>query len=222
MVVCLASLAGLAAWVATKGKTPIYERTVSFNVVSSDGQQIPSSVDFSIANGIGSKAVLYATLRRLGYSPAAGKNYTFSAFVRPGSDFIDAKLRGPNIAILAALGHEYVKTSHDWIFGQYKRDYRLRFVEAVPTPGKVSPHPKRTAALGFVLGGLLGLLVLYAESQVKARRRQEPPSRLELSEAEPPRYEDLSGEEARDDQPVRVASPSAGPPQRRRARGRSR
>lgn len=229
VVVCLASLAGLAAWVATKGKTPIYEQTVSFVVVPQNGiSQVPSTVDATIAAGIGSKVSLNTTLRQLGYSPGSMRLYTLNAFVRPGSDFIDAKLRGPNTAILAALGREYVKTSRVWAANKYAPNkkfklYRLDFVEALPTPGKVSPHPKRTAALGFVLGGLLGLLVLYAESQVKSRRRQQqqPSSVLELSEAEPARYEDLNGEQARDDAPVRVATPSAGPPRRRRARSRS-
>jgi hypothetical protein len=205
-VVCLAIVAGLAAWVATKGGTPIYERTVSSVVVpkSKSGlSQVPTSVDASIAGGIGSKLMLTDTLRRLGYTPDSASKYSLRAFVRPGSDFIDAKLRGPDVSVLAALGHAYVRTSRQWTAQRYGTIYNLNFVETVPTPGRVAPHPKRTAGLGFVLGGLLGLLILYAESQARARRSGRPgASVLEISDGDSQRHGDADTVE-RDDEQIR-------------------
>lgn len=204
VVVCLASLAGLAAWVATKGGTPIYERTVSSVVVpksKSGVSQVPSSVDASIAGGVGSKAMLSETLHELGYTPEAANKYSLRAFVRPGSDFIDAKLRGPDVSVLAALGREYVRTSSHWAAVRYGTIYNLNFVETVPTPGRVAPHPKRTAGLGFVLGGLLGLLILYAESQARARRSRRPGADvLDISDGDSQRHADVDTAEQDDEQ----------------------
>jgi hypothetical protein len=184
VVVCLASVAGLAAWVATKGKTPIYERTVSFVVVpapKSGGTTPPSTVDASIAGGIGSKAMLAGTLLKLGY-PATAKGYSLQAFVRPGSDFIDSRLRGPDANVLSSLSRVYVRASQKWSADRYGSVYDLDFVETVPTAGLVSPHPKRTMGLAFVIGTLVGLLVLYAESQLAARRRGEGRTLVELAD----------------------------------------
>jgi len=222
VVVCLATVAGLAAWVATKGKTPIYERTVSSVVVpkpKSGVSQVPSSVDASIAGGIGSRAMLNITLHRLGYTPQSAKLYSLRAFVRPGSDFIDAKLRGPDVSVLAALGRAYVHTSRRWSAERYGDIYNLNFVETVPTPGRVAPHPKRTAGLGFVLGGLFGLLILYAESQARARRSGRPgASVLEISEGDSQRHDDAHTGQAHDDDQIRQLGRQ---PVRRRRRRRA-
>lgn len=181
VVVCLASFAGVTAWVATRGKTPIYERTVSFVVVpaSKAGTTPPSTVDASIAGGIGTKAMLGDMLRQLGY-PATAKGYALQAFVRPGSDFIDSRLRGPDASVLGSLSRVYVRTAQKWAADRYGSVYDLDFVETIPTAGPVSPHPKRTIGLGIVLGTLVGLLVLYAESQLAARRRAEGRTLVEL------------------------------------------
>lgn len=220
LVVCLASLAGLAAWVATKGGTPIYERTVSSVVVpksKSGVSQVPSSVDASIAGGVGSKAMLSETLRQLGYTPGSASKYSLRAFVRPGSDFIDAKLRGPDVSVLAALGREYVRTSRHWAALRYGTIYNLNFVETVATPGRVAPHPKRTAGLGFVLGGLFGFLILYAESQARARRSGRPAaSVLEISDGDSQRHGDADSAEQDDDEQIRQLGRQ--PVRRRRGR----
>ena len=209
VVISLASFAGLAAWVATVGKTALYERTVSFVVVPDrkfGNSPPPSNVDLTLAGGIGSKAMLSQTLRELGYNPSTAKNYSLQAFVRPGSDILDARLRGPDAHFLSSLASAYVRLSRRWATDHYEA-YDLNFLETVPTLGQVSPHPKRTIGLGVVLGGLLGLLVLYAESQLASRRRSGLRRQLlEVPEEEPVEGEPDTGQEPQQhtEEPVRA------------------
>jgi hypothetical protein len=182
-------------------------------------------VDASIAGGIGSKAMLGETLRKLGY-PATAKGYSLQAFVRPGSDFIDSRLRGPDANALTSLGRVYVRASQRWAADRYGSVYDLDYVETVPTAGPVSPHPKRTIGLGFVIGTLVGLLVLYAESQLAARRRAEGRTLVELSDNDfegGDRESDATHSQGDDDELVRQLSrqdrpPSRGTSSRRRRR----
>lgn len=206
VVICLASLAGLAAWVATRGKTSIYERTVSFVVVPDPkfgATQVASNVDQTIAGGIGSKRMLDQLLVAAGYNPASEKQYTLAAFVRPGADIIDARLRGPDSRVLSAMGKAYIRMSEQWAARFYDA-YELAYPQTTATPGVVSPHPKRTIGLGIVLGGLLGLLVLYAESQVASRRSNSRRDLLQVSESELHDHESEADPTSsqRDEQPV--------------------
>jgi hypothetical protein len=173
VVIFLASFGGLGAWYAYSGKTPLYERKVSLVVVPDrklGPSEVPIQVDTTIAGGIGSKAMLGQALRELRFTPASAKDYSLRAFVRPGSDIIDAQLRGPDPRVLAPLGRAYVRTSTRWSSDHYAA-YDLEFLETTATPGPVYPHPKRMYGLGLVLGGLLGLLVVYLESHLTGRYR---------------------------------------------------
>jgi hypothetical protein len=172
VVIFLASFGGLGAWFAYSGKTPLYERKVSLVVVPDrklGPSEVPSQVDTTIAGGIGSKAMLDRALRELRRTPASAKEYSLRAFVRPGSDIIDAQLRGPDPRFLGAVATAYVRSARQWSSNHYAA-YDLNFLETTATPGPVYPHPKRMYGLGLVLGGLLGLLVVYLESQLTSGR----------------------------------------------------
>lgn len=172
VVIFLASFGGLGAWFAYSGKTPLYERKVSFVVVPDrklGPSEVSSQVDTTIAGGVGSKFMLSQALRELGSIPASAKDYSLKAFVRPGSDIIDARLRGPDSRVLGSLASAYVRTSRGWASDHYAA-YDLILLETTATPGPVYPHPKRMYGLGLVLGGLLGLLVIYLESQLTSGR----------------------------------------------------
>jgi hypothetical protein len=186
VVVCLATLAGLTAWLATLGKTPLYEREVTFVVLptkQSGLSDVQGQVDSTIAAGIGSKFMLGRALGELGYSPESAKDYSLQAFVRPGQDVIDSRLRGPNVRFLTSLANAYIRTSQRWSSGHYAA-YDLNYLESIAAPGPVSPHPKRAIGLGVVLGGLLGLLVLYVGSQLASRRDGLHRTLLEVPESE--------------------------------------
>jgi hypothetical protein len=168
VVILLASLGGLGAWFAYSGKTPLYERKVSLVVVPDrklGPSEVPVQVDTTIAGSIGSKAMLERALRGPRRTPASAKEYSLRAFVRPGSDIIDAQLRGPDPRFLGAVATAYVRLARQWSSDHYAA-YDLNFLETTATPGPVYPRTKRMYGLGLVLGALLGLLVVYLESQL--------------------------------------------------------
>jgi hypothetical protein len=173
VVIFLASFGGLGAWFAYSGKTPLYERKVSLVVVPDrklGPSEVPIQVDTTIAGGIGSEFMLNQALREVKLIPASVKQYSLKAFVRPGSDIIDAQLRGPDSRVLGSLASAYLRTSRRWASDHYAA-YDLLFLETTATPGPVYPHAKRMYGLGLVLGGLLGLLVVYLETHLRGRYR---------------------------------------------------
>lgn len=186
VVIILACLGGLGAWFAYSGKTPIYERKVSLVVVPDKKlgpSEVSSQVDTTIAGGVGSRAMLGQALRVVRISPVSAEDYTLRAFVRPGSDIIDAQLRGPDPRVLGPLAGAYVRASTRWSADHYAA-YDLILLETTATPGPVYPHPKRMYGLGLVLGGLLGLLVVYLESQITSGRYRLRRAALDVSESE--------------------------------------
>jgi capsular polysaccharide biosynthesis protein len=172
-VLALAVVAAATAWFTVAGAAPVYERTVSLVVVP-DPQKGPSDVSSeivtTISGGIGSRRFLTQAANKALGPRAPLKKYTLEAFVRPGSDIIDTRLHGPSPRTLKAVADAYTQESRGWTAQHYVA-YRLAFLEAKDTPGKVSPHPKRTAALAFILGALVGVLALFVDAQVRADRR---------------------------------------------------
>ena len=227
VVILLASLGGLGAWFAYSGKTPLYERKVSLVVVPDrklGPSEVPMQVDTTIAGGIGSKAMLDRALRELRPTPASAKEYSLEAFVRPGSDIIDAQLRGPDPRVLGALATAYVRSARRWSTNHYAA-YDLNFLETTASAGPVYPHTTRMYGLGLVLGGLIGLLVVYLESQLTSGRSRLRRRMLGVSEGEPVEDElsvasappDGGGEPVRELGGLRVQphDGSAGTPRRR-------
>ncbi len=172
LLVGLAVLAGAAAFYASSRATPVYERTVSLIVVPdvhNGPTDVSSEIVTTIAGGLGSRRFLVQSAEAaLGHQ--TGPSYSLQAFVRPGSDIIDARLRGPSLSILSALANEYIKDSRTWTANHYAA-YDLTFLESIAVPGPVSPHPHRMAAVGFVLGGLFGVVVLLIEVLIERRMR---------------------------------------------------
>ena len=155
-----------------------------------------------MAGGIGSKAMLTEALREVGVPPRTAKDYSLRALVRPGSDIIDAQLRGPDPSILRSLAPAYARASTRWSADHYAA-YDLNFLETIATPGPVYPRAKRMYGLGFVLGGLLGLLVVYLESQLTSGRYRLRRRLLGVAESEVSQDEPSPGPTHRDGEPVR-------------------
>jgi capsular polysaccharide biosynthesis protein len=187
VVALAAALAGAAAYVVLSGREPVYERTVTFVLRPSANltdAQIPDAVrglsqqDAQLVNTIGSalgsRRFLAEALRRA--QIPGGDAYSARSSVRPGSDIVEIRLRGPDPDALTRLGDEHTDVAAAWV-GTVYRAYTLELLQAEGGETPVAPRTGQTTVLAALLGAFLAAGAVFAEW--KARRRWDgatPPS----------------------------------------------
>ena len=82
---------------------------------------------------------------------------------------IEVALRGPDERILADVLEAFTDEASDWVSAIY-RAYTLELLEIEATEGSVSASPAQSIVLATLLGFLLGLGVVFAESKARERR----------------------------------------------------
>lgn len=199
LIVALAVACGTVTWYLVRDDPKVYERTLSFVILPSarlDVGEIPdalrsldqqnSQISGTIAAAIGSKAFLRsagaAAVRR-----PLGPNYEVNAGVRPGSDALSVRVRGPNPRVLAAVGPELSQRAVRWV-DRNMRSYRLQRLDNVAPTGPVAPKTFQLIGVAAFLGAALAFGAAYAEGSARARRaRDEAAARDEPHEGGPSR-----------------------------------
>ena len=180
LLVLLAAAAGTLTWFLVRDDPKTYERTLSFVILPSerlDVGQIPdalrsldqqnSQISGTIAAAVGSKAFLRAAARRALERPVA-RGYEIDAGVRPGSDALSVRLRGPQPGVLAAIAPVLSRRTIRWVEANM-RSYRLQRLDNAASDGPVSPKTFQLVAVAAFLAAALAFGVAYFEGVARAR-----------------------------------------------------
>jgi hypothetical protein len=201
-VVCLAAVAGIAAFISVSGDPKTYERESSFavrpsatvppgavNDVLGTLAQPDSAVTETIVNMLGSPRVRSFAAQSAGLPASSvggsGSPYAWSATRRPGSTIVDVRVTGPDddklLAIQQAAGPEAAR-----LVEESYTPYRLETLSAPSPPVQVGPQIRRTVGLALLLGALLGIILVFVERRLRSSLAQrEGPSRAPARRGDP-------------------------------------
>jgi uncharacterized protein involved in exopolysaccharide biosynthesis len=186
LVLLLALVTGAGTWLVVQGEDPTYERSISFVILpgadlTNSGvtealralDQENAQVAGTIGAYIGSRNFLQQAARaQLGHE--VDDKYSVDVAVRPGSDVIEVRLRGPSEANLSLLTKELETSAPAWVDRNY-RAYRLSFLETDAPDDAVGPRTFALTVLGFVLGALLGIAAVFFERYLRRTGAGAPP-----------------------------------------------
>lgn len=191
LIVLLGALAGVTAYLMTRGVEETYERETVFvlrpSAVVGD-EQIPDAV-----RGIASDdAQLVATVTRVietdqflerafdrGLNRSPTDDYTLGASVVPGSNLIEVSVQGPDPDVLDTVAEAFATEATNWVRTVY-RAYALDLLEIRAPDDPVSADPYQVGGLAALVGVLLGVGVVFAE--LKARERMSIAPEVDLAE----------------------------------------
>jgi uncharacterized protein involved in exopolysaccharide biosynthesis len=208
-VVCLAALAGLAAFVVMSGEPKTYQRESSFAIRPSERvpsaalsdvvgtlSQPDSAVTETVVDMLGSARLRSTAATAAGLPPASvaesGGKYGWKATRRPGSTVVDVTLTGPSDAKLLDMQTGLSAEAARLVEGNFAL-YRLESLSApTSSPDQVGPKTKQTVALALILGGLLGVALVLFERKLRSSLGT---ATLDRGSEGPPRgNDDLTGE----------------------------
>ena len=169
--------AGLLTWLVARDDPKTYERTLTFAILPSRDlavDRIPdamrslsqqnSQISGTIAAAVGADGFVDVAARS-----ATGKNlgpaYDTETGVRPGSDVLTTRLRGPDRHVLAALGPVLAANTIVWVNSNMKA-YRLELLGDDAPAGAVAPKPLQRGLIAAFLAALLAVAGVYAEAAV--------------------------------------------------------
>jgi hypothetical protein len=182
-VVALAALAGLAALVVVGSESTSYERESSFAIRPSDTvppTAVPdvvgtlsdpdNAVTETIVDILGSARLRNSAARAAGVPPdsvaASGADYTWLASRRPGSTIVDLRITGPSPTTLARMEAAASRLAPSLVEANYSV-YRLESLNAPTSADQVGSNAAQTVFLAVLLGALLGVGLLFAESKLR-------------------------------------------------------
>jgi hypothetical protein len=86
---------------------------------------------------------------------------------RPGSTIVDLRISGPDPSTLAALQAAATSEAPSLVEANYSV-YRLESLNAPTSADRVGPKTAQTVFLAIMLGGLLGIALLFAERKLRS------------------------------------------------------
>jgi hypothetical protein len=182
-VVCLAAVAGIAAFLSVSKDPKTYERESSFavrpsatvppaavNDVLGTLAQPDSAITETIVNMLGSPRLSSFAAQSAGLPPesvgASGGLYEWSATRRPGSTIIDIRLTGPDDSKLLAMQTAAAPEAARLVEASYP-PYLLETLSAPSPPVQVGPKIARTVGFAVMLGALLGITLVLVERRLR-------------------------------------------------------
>lgn len=181
LIAASALIAALLVWVLLRDNPKTYERTLTFVILPSaslEAGEIPdalrsldqqnSQISGTMAAAVGSKAFLRAAAQQALRRPP-GDGYESSAGVRPGSDALTVRLRGPSPAVLAAIAPVLSTKAVRWVDANM-RSYRLQQLDSAPSEGPVAPKTFQLVVVAAFLAAMLALGAAYLEGRARWRR----------------------------------------------------
>ncbi len=183
-VVALAALAGLAALVVVSSESTTYERESSFAIRPSDTvppTAVPdvvgtlsdpdNAVTETIVDILGSARLRNSAAQAAGVSPdsvaASGAEYSWLASRRPGSAIVDLKITGPDRTKVNEMQAAAAANAASLVQANYSV-YRLESLNAPGSADQVGSKTSQTVGLAVLLGALLGIGLLFAESKLRS------------------------------------------------------
>jgi hypothetical protein len=183
-VVALAALAGLAALIVVSSESTTYERESSFAIRPSDTvapAAVPdvvgtlsdpdNAVTESIVDILGSERLQDSAARAAGVSPdsvaASGADYSWLTTRRPGSTIVDLKITGPDRTKVNQMQTAAAANAASLVEANYSV-YRLESLNAPGSADQVGSKAGQTVGLAVLLGALLGIGLLFAESKLRS------------------------------------------------------
>lgn len=182
LILALALLAGATAFALTRNAVDTYQREATFVLRPGDDledAQIPDAV-----RGISQQdAQLVQTVSRViqtdrflreaflqGASRPPDSSYVLTSTITPGSDVITVLLHGPDPDVLEKVMNVFAVEAAEWVSGVY-RAYELELLEVSAPDAPVSAGPIQSIVLASLLGLLLGIGFVFAESKARERQR---------------------------------------------------
>jgi hypothetical protein len=183
-LVALAALAGLAALVVVSSESTTYERESSFAIRPNDTvppASLPdvfgtlsdpdNAVTETIVDIIGSARLRNSAARAAGVPPdsvaASGADYSWLATRRPGSTVVDLKITGPDRTKVNEMQTAAAANAASLVESNYSV-YRLESLNAPTSADRVGSKTAQTVFLAVLLGALLGIGLLFAESKLRS------------------------------------------------------
>ena len=183
-VVALAALAGLAALVVVSSESTTYERESSFAIRPSDTVSptaVPdvvgtlsdpdNAVTETIVDILGSARLRNSAAQAAGVSPdsvaASGAEYSWLASRRPGSTIVDLKITGPSPTTVTRMQAAASRLAPSLVEANYSV-YRLESLNAPESANPVGSKAGQTVFLAVLLGALLGISLVFAESKLRS------------------------------------------------------
>ena len=185
VVVISTALAALVGWMVVRDDPTVYERTASLLLRPSpdldDGnyadalsaiQRESLSIEPTLLEIVGSDGFLAGATERAGVSDPAA--YSIEPSLRPSSDVVDVRLRGPEPEGLVALAAAATSLARERLAGQFNEAYVLDPLETTAPDGPVLPDVVWSVRLAAVLGALVGIAIVFSETRLGRRARREP------------------------------------------------
>lgn len=180
LIVLFAVCAGLLTWLVVHNDPKTYERTLTFVILPSHGlavDKIPdamrslsqqnSQISGTIAAAVGSDGFVNAAARKA-TGASLGPAYHTDTGIRPGSDVLKTRLRGPDPDMLAAVGPVLATNTITWVSSNMKA-YRLELLGDDASAGAVAPKTLQLAGIAAFLAGMLAFAGVYLEAVSKRR-----------------------------------------------------
>lgn len=181
LLLLLTALCGVGAWVSLSFATPTFRQTLHFVLhpdSSFDLADVPNAIDVLGEDSPLTQTVLGALASRRVFgravdaatTDAVAADYTLEVSVAPGSNLIDATVRGPNRANVSAVARALAPEAFAYVAGTYP-GYVLTLLgtEAAPVPARSGEL--NLVGLAAMFGGLLGAAVIFAEGALRSRRQ---------------------------------------------------
>lgn len=197
LLVVLAIAAGAITWFLVRDDPKTYERTLTFVILPSaklDVGEIPdalrsldqqnSQISGTIAAAVGSKQFL-RTAARVALRRPLGPGYEIGAGVRPGSDALSVRLRGPDARVLASVASVLSVRAIRWVDANM-RSYRLQRLDNAAPTGPVAPKTFQLVAVAAFLAAALAFGAAYLEGTARARRGRAGDSSVASAEVQAP------------------------------------
>ncbi len=193
----LALLAGLTAFVLTRNVADTFERKAVF--VLRPGADISDAQIPDAVRGISQQdAQLVQTVSRVietdrflgeaflrGVSTPPDPKYILISTITPGTDVITVVLEGPEPEVLEAVMTAFAEEASQWVSDVY-RAYELELLENTAPEESVSAGPLQSIVVAMLLGLLIGIGFVFAESKTrqKVALQTAPPRRVDPGSGE--------------------------------------
>jgi hypothetical protein len=181
LIVLLAALAGVTAWMTLQGQEDVYQARLEYVLrpaASLDPAEVPDAVRNLSSNSGQFKTTLASVLSsdrflHLASQRALGSNAPSGYSIVPSndgeSDILVLSVEGPDRDTVEALSGALTGVAGDWVRDVY-RLYQLDLLTS-DIPGDPLPQDSsRVIILAVALGALLGLGVAYTEWRARAVR----------------------------------------------------
>lgn len=179
ILVGLTAIAGVTAWLGVRDSPVIYQRTVSVilrpssaaqdvadavRVLGSSQGDVARTVAFAIG---GDRFLADAATEALG--GAIPSSYSVATSLKPGTEVIDIRLRGPDPQALEKLAVSLFSISKGWVDERYPV-FTIEEVASEAPAGPVLPKEKEAIAIAVFAAALLWFGISYIEWRTRRNR----------------------------------------------------